>query len=211
MLDEALALGPPTEIMRGAAVAAARAEAAWLEGRRDAVVEATSAAVERALEKGSRWALGELLSWRQRAGVRDEMPTGLAAPFVAQLEGDWRKASELWGELGCPYESALALGDADEEEALRRGLDRLQALGARPAADIVARRLRERGARGLPRGPRAATRSTQATSPRGSSRCWGSSARGCEMPMSPSACSSRRGRSITTCRQSFESWASARV
>ena len=160
VLDEALDLGPPTEIMRGAAVAAARAEAAWLEGRRDAVVEATSAAVERALEKGSRWALGELLSWRQRAGVRDEMPTGLAAPFVAQLEGDWRKASELWGELGCPYESALALGDADEEEALRRGLDRLQALGARPAADIVARRLRERGARGLPRGPRAATRST---------------------------------------------------
>jgi len=35
-------------------------------------------------------------------------------------------------------------------------------LGARPAADIVARRLRERGARGLPRGPRAATRQNPA-------------------------------------------------
>jgi DNA-binding NarL/FixJ family response regulator len=36
-------------------------------------------------------------------------------------------------------------------------LDELHALGARPATAIVARRLRERGARGLPRGPRRST------------------------------------------------------
>ena len=47
--------------------------------------------------------------------------------------------------------------DADDDGALRRALDELQRLGARPAAAIVARRLRERGARGLPRGPRPAT------------------------------------------------------
>jgi DNA-binding NarL/FixJ family response regulator len=41
---------------------------------------------------------------------------------------------------------------------LRRALDELQRLGARPAAAIVARRLRERGALRLPRGPRPATR-----------------------------------------------------
>ena len=40
---------------------------------------------------------------------------------------------------------------------LRRALDGLQHLGARPAAEVVARRLRERGARGLRRGPRPAT------------------------------------------------------
>ena len=49
-------------------------------------------------------------------------------------------------------------GDA---EALRRALDELQGLGARPAVAIVARRLRERGARGVPRGPRKATRSNR--------------------------------------------------
>jgi DNA-binding NarL/FixJ family response regulator len=37
-------------------------------------------------------------------------------------------------------------------------LAELHRLGARPAAAIVARRLRERGVRGLPRGPRPATR-----------------------------------------------------
>ena len=48
--------------------------------------------------------------------------------------------------------------DPDEEQPLRSALAELQQMGARPAAAIVARRLRERGARGLPRGPRLATR-----------------------------------------------------
>jgi DNA-binding NarL/FixJ family response regulator len=56
------------------------------------------------------------------------------------------------------YEAALALADSDDEETMRRALNELHALGAHPAAAIVARRLRERGARGLPRGPRPATR-----------------------------------------------------
>ena len=41
---------------------------------------------------------------------------------------------------------------------LRTALDGLQSLGALPAAAIVSRRLRERGVRGLPRGPRPTTR-----------------------------------------------------
>jgi DNA-binding NarL/FixJ family response regulator len=45
---------------------------------------------------------------------------------------------------------------------LRRALDDLHALEARPAARIVARRLRSLGARGLPRGPVAATQQNPA-------------------------------------------------
>jgi DNA-binding NarL/FixJ family response regulator len=52
----------------------------------------------------------------------------------------------------------LALAEADDEGALRPALGELQRLGALPAAALVAHRLRERGARGLPRGPRATTR-----------------------------------------------------
>jgi DNA-binding CsgD family transcriptional regulator len=77
---------------------------------------------------------------------------------VLQLTGEWARAAERWREIGCPYEAALALADADEEAPQRRALEELQRLGARPAAAIVARRLRERGARRLPRGPRPATR-----------------------------------------------------
>ena len=52
--------------------------------------------------------------------------------------------------------------DTGEEQSLRRALDVLQQLGAAPAAAIVARRLRELGARGLPRGPRQTTRENPA-------------------------------------------------
>ena len=101
--------------------------------------------------------IGELASWRWRAGIEEAVPEQAAEPYAVQIAGDWARAAELWTDLGCPYEAALALADADEEEPLRRALDELQQLGARPAAAIVARRLRARGATGLPRGPRPTT------------------------------------------------------
>ncbi len=83
------------------------------------------------------------------------MPTDLAAgPYV--LAG--RDAAAAWEALGCPYEAALALADAGDEPALREAHDRLRGLGARPAAAIVARRLRVRGARDVRHGPQARTR-----------------------------------------------------
>jgi DNA-binding CsgD family transcriptional regulator len=158
-LDEALALAGPTgELQRIAPMATARAEVAWLEGRREAVAEATEAALELAMRRGASWVTGELACWRWRAGLREQLPPGAAEPYAAQIAGDWARAAELWHELGCPYEEALALAEADDESALRRAFDELQRLGSRPAAAIVGRRLRERGARGLPRGPRPATR-----------------------------------------------------
>jgi DNA-binding CsgD family transcriptional regulator len=108
------------------------------------------------------WVIGELAYWRWRAGIEDEIPAGAAEPYAAQIAGDWRRAADLWAELGCPYETALALADADDDEVRRRALESLQRLGARPAAAIVARGLRERGARGLPRGPRPGTRQNAA-------------------------------------------------
>jgi len=47
--------------------------------------------------------------------------------------------------------------------SLRRAHDALSALGAGPAAAVVARRLRERGERGLARGPRPSTRANPAS------------------------------------------------
>jgi DNA-binding CsgD family transcriptional regulator len=159
LLDEAWTLAEPTgELPRLGPVAAARAEAAWLEGDRDAVAAATEAALPLALERKAEFLIGELADWRRRAGLDGEIPAGAAEPYELQLAGEWARAAELWRALGCPYEAALALADADEEEPLRQALKELQRLEARPAAAFVARRLRERGARGLPRGPRPATR-----------------------------------------------------
>jgi len=147
-LDDALALATPTqELPRIAPVAAARAEAAWLAGDREGVRAATEDAFGLALRQGVAWPIGELACWRWRAGLDDEAPEGAAEPYAVQIAGDWARAAELWTEIGCPYEAALALADADDDGALRRARDELQRLGAQAAAKIVARRLRERGAR----------------------------------------------------------------
>ena len=147
-LDDALALATPTqELPRIAPVAAARAEVAWLAGDRKGVRAETEDAFGLAQRKGVAWPIGELAYWRWRAGLESEAPGGAAEPYAVQIAGDWARAAELWTEIGCPYEAALALSDADDEGALRRALDELQQLGAKAAAEIVARRLRERGAR----------------------------------------------------------------
>ncbi len=170
LLNEAWELAEPTnELLRIGPVAAARAEAAWLEGDREAVSEATEEPLELACERTAPWLIGELAVWRHRAGLDVEIPTEAAdmasfraLPYARQLSGDPRRAAELWREIGCPYEAALALADMDEEEPLRQALGELQRLDARPAAAIVARKLHKHGARGLPRGPRPRTRQNPA-------------------------------------------------
>ena len=158
-LDEALALADLTgELQRLGPVAAARAEAAWLAGRSEAVADETDACLALALRGPDSWSIGELACWRLRAGIAEAAPPEAAEPYALQMSGRWSDASVVWSEIGCPYEAALALGDATDDDALRGALADLNRLGARPAASIVARRLRRRGARGLPRGPRAATR-----------------------------------------------------
>jgi DNA-binding CsgD family transcriptional regulator/tetratricopeptide (TPR) repeat protein len=163
LLDDALALAAPTgELQRTGPVAAARAEAAWLQGRPEMIAGATEAAFDLALRRDAGWLIGQLALWRWRGGLLQESPPGAAEPYAAQIRGDWARAAELWTEIGCPYEAALALADADDDATLRQALETLQSLGATPAAAIAARRLRARGASALPRGPRAATRQNPA-------------------------------------------------
>jgi DNA-binding CsgD family transcriptional regulator/tetratricopeptide (TPR) repeat protein len=164
LLDEALALGGPTgELPRIGPVAAARAEAAWLDGRTGGVAAETEEALELAAARHWPWVAGELACWRRRAGLREEPPAEIAEPYALELAGEPEAAARAWTRVGCPYEAALALAAADEENALRRSLEQLRRLDAAPAAAVVARRLRELGVRGVPRGPRPATRGNPAS------------------------------------------------
>jgi DNA-binding CsgD family transcriptional regulator len=163
LLDRAAVLAERQgQLQALAPVATARAEVAWLEGRHEAVVAATDVALDLAVRQAAWREVGELSRWRWRAGVRESTP-GVDGPDAATLAGDWAGAARLWAELDCPYEAALALGDADDDDALGRGLAELHRLGARPAAAIVTQRLRERGVRRVPRGPNAAARQNSAS------------------------------------------------
>jgi DNA-binding CsgD family transcriptional regulator/tetratricopeptide (TPR) repeat protein len=151
------------ELMQVVPVAAASAEAAWLCGDHASVEHVTDTALALALHRRAPWAVGELAYWRWQAGLRDELPAEMVAePYGLSIAGQWSRAAEAWRKIGCPYEAALALAESDEPLAVRQSIDQLRQLGARPAAAIVARRLRERGVRGVPRGPRPQTRENPA-------------------------------------------------
>ena len=45
------------------------------------------------------------------------------------LAGEPEQAARLWAEPGCPYESALALVDSEDDVSVRRGLEELPAAG----------------------------------------------------------------------------------
>jgi DNA-binding NarL/FixJ family response regulator len=101
-----------------------------------------------------------------RAGDLDPGVLGEAPdtddPYALRATGDWRAAARRWEQLGCPFERAAALADADDEEALLAALKLADDLGAVPLGDRVRRRLRGRGIKGVPRGPQAATRANPA-------------------------------------------------
>jgi len=162
-LGEVLALALQTgTLQRVAPARAARAEAAWLAGDPHVTAEEAGAAYDLALSRAHSWFAGELAYWRWRAGDRFEVPDWIAAPFGLQIAGRCREGAAEWERLGCPYEAARALSEADDEGALRGALATFDRLGARPMAEIARRSLRARGTQRIPRGPRAATRSNPA-------------------------------------------------
>lgn len=157
-LDEALAaVGSSDELQFVAPVATARAEAAWLGGRHESVATETEFALDLALRGGVGWVSGELTLWRRRAGLEEPTPPEPAPPYALALAGASAGAAAWWEAAGCPYDAALALADAPDPTSLQRAHEQLVELGARPAATLVARRLRALGG-AVPRGPRPSTR-----------------------------------------------------
>lgn len=139
----------------------ARSEAAWLAGDVAGAVADVEASLPMAhlLDPAM---LRELTHCAQRAGVAwvPEHATEEATRYI--LAGDHRALARFWEERGCPYDAADALADSDEVDDVRRAFEQLTFLGARPRAQMAARRLRELGARDVPRGPRASTRANAA-------------------------------------------------
>lgn len=178
-LDEARALAEPTGEQHWIApVAAARAEVAWLEGGAGRVASELRAAFALALERENPWVRGELSLWLWRAGALDEPPGTVAEPYARSLAGDSEGAAATWERLGFPYERALALVDSVDPAIAREGLRILQDLGATRTAAVASARLRDRGVRGLPRGPRLATRGNPAGLTRRQAEVLGLLARG---------------------------------
>jgi DNA-binding CsgD family transcriptional regulator len=160
-LNEARELAGSTgTLQRMAPMQAARAEAAWMDGRASEGFADAAAGAELALRKRHVWFTSELLFSCQR--VAGTAPTPIPEfcsrnPFALEAAGKWREAADAWSALGCPFESARSLSEG-EEAAQKEALAIFESLGARPMVERVRHKLRAAGVRGLSRGPRESTK-----------------------------------------------------
>jgi DNA-binding CsgD family transcriptional regulator len=162
-LDEAIAIAEPTgTLQRIGPIRAARAEAFWLAGDLEQSGREAAAAFDLARAKGHPWHIGELAWWQAKAGRPVTNASGAADPWRHQLDGRWRDASSAWLARDCPYEAARALLESDQIADVEEALATFERLGARPAAALAVRRLRELGATSISRGPRPSTRANPA-------------------------------------------------
>ena len=143
-------------------LARAAAEIEWLAGRASRIEATTEDAHAAADRQSSTWPRAELALWRHRAGLGIDSGWPLPEPIALEVAGHHREAATAWEALGCPYEAAFALSLADDPADIADGHERLRAMEARPAATAAGRRLRERGIRGIPRGPHPSTRQNPA-------------------------------------------------
>jgi len=170
LLDEALEFARKTgHLQRLWPIAAARAEAAWLEGRLNDEVEVVRDAHALAVGLDYPWAVEELAFWLSRDGPGDsaegEAVDSASAesrtPFALHASGRHLEAATAWTAIGCPYEAAFALAESDDTNGLLAAFDALDRRRAEPLLATVAARLKAHGER-LPRRPSGTTRDNPA-------------------------------------------------
>jgi DNA-binding CsgD family transcriptional regulator len=144
-------------------LASVAAEIDWLAGRASRIGPATEDAYPATNRQSTIGPRAEFALWRHRAGLGVDSGWPLPDPIALEIAGRHREAAGAWDALGCPYEAAFALSLADDPIDIADGHERLRGMGARPAATAAGRRLRERGIRGIPRGPHQSTRQNPAS------------------------------------------------
>ncbi len=157
-LDEAMTYAEQAdEAQQIVPVRLARAEACWLEGKRDAARREAELADDVCAD-ASTWDRGAVGAWLRRTGSARPPRGEVAEPYRCEIEGDWEKAARIWSDLGCPYDSALALQSGTDEAALREALRLFDGVGAAAAGRITRQKMRLLGIQSVPVGRRTATR-----------------------------------------------------
>ena len=128
-------------------------EHAWLSRRPELAGAFPDLLLDRTERPGLSVQRGELMRYLKRLGYDVDPAPGRPPGYAAGIRGDWRSAAEAWRREGDPYERALELAGSGEVAPTLEALTTLDRLGARPAAELTRRRLRDLGVQRVPRRP----------------------------------------------------------
>jgi len=145
------------EMEKIVSIMAAKAEYFWLQNNLEIFADELYSIYLKVLKSNNIWAIGEMAYWIWKAGKSKEVPQQIAKPYFLQIQGNWREAAELWKELKCPYEEALALSEGDEK-AMKKAIEIFEKLGASATVQLIKHKMRESGIKGVPKGPRQSTK-----------------------------------------------------
>ncbi len=161
-LEEAKKLALITkELQRIIPVAVALLEYGWIANDPEAFSEIVDTAVDLLNITFVGNFYSELAYWLDKNTINSRISGKIEEPYASAISGNWKKAADQWQKLGCRYEYALALCDGSED-AQREALILLDQLGAFGTLELMKSKLRSRGIRNIPRGPRASTKSNSA-------------------------------------------------
>lgn len=104
------------------------------------------------------WYYTDVAYWIHKCGWVIEHPNNLLGPLKHECEHEWSTAIDQWGQLGCPYELALAQVHGDERQQ-KEGIQMLRKLEATATFKIIKSILVEKGLKKIPLGPRESTQS----------------------------------------------------
>jgi DNA-binding CsgD family transcriptional regulator len=138
-------------------------ELCWINNEPVRKQELEDAEKELFPEKNDSWYYSELAYWMNKCGVLNEERAHVrfTKPFHTDISGEWKAAAEIWKELGCPYEQALALFNGSPEDQ-KEALAILSELGASATYSRLRSELKTKGIKNIPKGKRKSTRNNPA-------------------------------------------------
>ena len=95
--------------------------------------------------------------WLWKANRLPKIPERISGPYLLQITGRWQAAADMWEKLNCPYELALALSEGNEK-GMKKAIEIFDHLGATSASQLIKQKMREKGMKRVPKGPRKTTR-----------------------------------------------------
>lgn len=154
---------PTGEAQRIAPMLATELELCYHTGEELPAAELALAETTLFPNKNHSWYYSELAYWMNKCSypVPANEAVKYLGPFIHERDGHWLAAAEAWKAIGCEYEAALALFQGEEEHQ-KQALLMLDAMGATGTHRMLKSRLKLKGVRHIPRGPRESTRNNPA-------------------------------------------------